>query len=55
MKKLIIVCKGNIKPDELCRTEDRIKRDLDRQGFALLDDRYEIHEIDTGKEDTCDN
>lgn len=55
MKKLIIVCKGSIKPDELLRIEDQIKRDLDQHGFALLDDRYEVHEIDTDKEDLCEN
>lgn len=45
MNKLIIVCDQLVKPDELERTEERIKRDLERNGFALLDNRFKVYEI----------
>ena len=54
MKKLIIKCTGVMKPDDRDRLEENIKLDLERNGFALLDDRFEVYEIDTDKEDRCD-
>ena len=51
MKKLIIVCSNLLKPDDRERLEENIKLDLERNGFALLDGRFEVYEIDTDKED----
>ena len=50
MKKVILQFQGVLIPDEIERIEERIKNDLDRNGFIVIDDRFKVIEIDDEKE-----
>ena len=51
MKKVIIQYQGTLKLDEQSRLEEGIRKDIARDGFVLLDDRFKVIEFDDGKED----
>ena len=55
MKRLIIRFNGVLSADATERIEKTIADDLEKNGFALLNGRYEVYEIDTDKEDICEN
>lgn len=50
MKKLIIKHKGMISARELEDVYELLKKQLDSDGFALIDNRFEVYEIDTEQE-----
>ena len=50
MKKLIIKMKGCLTVDDRERFETDLKKQLDENGFAVVDDWVDIYEIDDGNE-----
>lgn len=52
MKKVIIKVKGIFKNEELERLHFDILRDLNRDGFVVLDEKFEIAEFDDGEEES---
>lgn len=50
MSKLILKPTVMIHRDELDRLEERIAKDLERNGFAIIDPIFEVYEI---KEKEC--
>ena len=50
MKKVILKYKGKLPTDEIERLMMGIHRDLDEIGFVVIDDRFDVIEIDVGKE-----
>lgn len=51
MSKLILKVKDKLPYNELLRLENTIKEDLQKNGFAVIDDRIDIYEIETGEDD----
>lgn len=51
MSKLILKLKVHLPYPEIERLEDCIKKDLEQNGFAIIDDKFDIYEIETGEED----
>lgn len=51
MKKVILRFNGMLTHDELERIEEQFKSDLDRNGFIVIDNRFDVIEFDDGKEE----
>lgn len=54
MSKLILKLKQHLPYNEIERLEDCIKRDLDENGFAIIDDKFDIYEIETEEKHRAD-
>ena len=54
MGKLILKLKEYLPFNEIDRLEDAIKRDLDTNGFAIIDDKFDIYEIETEEKHGAD-
>ena len=50
MKKLIFQLQGRHHRDELDRLEERINKDLSRQGFIVIDESIKVIEFNNGDE-----
>lgn len=51
MKKVILQFDGILVQDEIERIEERVKHDLDQNGFIIIDNRFKVIEFDDGKEE----
>ena len=51
MSKLILKVKEHLPYAEIERLEEQIKKDLEKNGFAIVDDCIDIYEIKTGEDD----
>lgn len=51
MKKVILKYDGVLIRDELERIEEQFKSDLERNGFIVIDNRFEVIEFDDGKDE----
>ena len=51
MSKLILKVKPNLPYAEILRLEETIKNDLEKNGFAIVDNSIDIYEIETGEDD----
>lgn len=51
MSKLILKLKQKLPFPEIERLEEAIKNDLEKNGFAIIDDKFDIYEINTGEDD----
>lgn len=50
MSKLILKPTTMIHPDELDRIEERIAKDLEKNGFAIISPMFEVYEIKENSE-----
>ena len=48
---VILQYKGALPPDDLERIADAIQKDLQTQGFVVLDEKFKIIKLDDEKED----
>ena len=51
MSKLILKVNRHLPYNELLRLEETIKEDLEKNGFAIIDNSIDIYEIKTEKDD----
>lgn len=50
MSKLIIKVKRVLRDDDRERLEFQLKKDLENNGFAVIDDNFEVYEIEEKEE-----
>lgn len=52
MAKILLHFRGHLPYDEIERFETRIKKELDENGFAIVDDNFDIYEIESDYENS---
>lgn len=52
MAKILLHFRGRLPYDEIERLEIRIKKELDENGFAIVDDNFDIYEIESDDENS---